>query len=82
MIYVGETSRSLFERATEHWAGVKGGAPKNHMVKHVTLEHGGREPRFVLKLIGQFKSALARQVTEAGRIRRRGGENIKLQRRI
>ena len=51
-IYVGETSRSLFERAKEHWAGVKGVAPKNHMVKHVTLEHGGREPRFVLKLQG------------------------------
>ena len=73
-IYVGETSRSLFERAKEHWAGMKGGATKNHMIKHVTLEHDGREPKFVLKLIRQFKSALARQVAEAVRIRRRGGE--------
>ena len=73
-IYVGETSRSIFERSKEHWEGAKGGATNNHMLKHQSLEHGGEQPEFAMKVVRNFRTALARQVAEAVRIRRRGGE--------
>lgn len=47
---------------------------KNHMFKHQVMEHGGREPSFTMKVIKFYKTPLARQVAEAIRIRRRGGE--------
>ena len=74
-VYVGETSRSIYERSREHWEGVKKGSNKNHMVKHQLLEHAGEpDPNFQMKVRGFFKTALARQVAEAVYIRRRGGE--------
>ena len=73
-IYVGETSRSIQERSKEHWGGVRSRNQNNHMVKHMAMEHNGEEPLFAMKLVRQFKTALARQVSEAVRIRRRGGE--------
>ena len=73
-IYVGETSRSIYERSKEHWEGAKKGAPNNHMVKHQLLEHKGEPPHFSMRVTGSYKTALARQVGEAVRIRRRGGE--------
>ena len=74
-VYVGETSRSIYERSREHWEGVKKGSNKNHMVKHQLLEHAGEpDPNFHMKVRGFFKTALARQIAEAVYIRRRGGE--------
>ena len=73
-IYVGETGRSIFERSKEHWDGARKGDTSNHMVKHQSLEHGGRKPQFIMKLVKQFRTPLNRQVAEAIRIRRRGGE--------
>ena len=40
-VYIGETSRSIFERSKEHWEGAVKGSEKNHMVKHQKLEHNG-----------------------------------------
>ena len=74
-IYIGETSRSIFERSREHWEGARKWEDKNHMVQHQKIEHGGeQEPVFAMKVIRFYKTALARQVAEAVRIRRRGGE--------
>ena len=73
--YIGETSRSVYERSREHWEGAKKGSMKNHMIKHQVLEHGGEQkPEFFMKIRGFYKTALARQVAEAVMIRRRGGE--------
>ena len=72
-IYVGETSRSIFERSKEHWEGARKGAENNHMVKHLKMVHEEeQEPKFVMKVIKHYKTALARQIAEAVRIRRRG----------
>ena len=72
-VYIGETSRSIYERSKEHWEGVKKMCSKNHMVKHQMLEHEGElEPNFTMRVKGYFKTALARQVAEAVWIRRRG----------
>ena len=74
-LYVGETSRSIFERGKEHWEGAKKGAENNHMVRHVKMEHKDEgAPNFSLRVVKHYKTALARQVAEAVRIRRRGGE--------
>ena len=78
-IYVGETSRSIFERSKEHWDGVRKWSSKNHMVAHQEMEHGGEQaPKFMMRVVSNHRSALERQVAEAIRIRRRGGEGAVL----
>ena len=58
----------------EHWANWRRREEKGHMVKHQLLHHEGREPNFTMKVISSHKTALNRQIMEAVRIRRRGGE--------
>ena len=72
-LYVGETSRSIQERAIEHWGAARRGAEDSHMCKHQAMEHEGEQPRFLFKVVTHHKTALSRQVHEAVRIRRRGG---------
>ena len=75
-LYVGETARSIQERAVEHWGAVRrGDSSKSHMLKHQAMEHAGEPPQFVFKIVGQHKAALNRQIREAVRIRRRGGRH-------
>ena len=74
-LYVGESSRSIKERSQEHWAAWGRREEKGHITKHQYLHHGGsQEPKFIMKMISSHKSALSRQISEAVRIRRRGGE--------
>ena len=54
--------------------GWKRKKPNNHMVYHQYTEHRGEPPSFILRPVKFYKSALTRQVAEAVRIRRRGGE--------
>ena len=72
-LYVGETSRSIEERAQEHWGAARRREEKSHMNKHQIMEHNGEQPEFIFKLISSHKTALSRQIKEAVRIRRRGG---------
>ena len=44
------------------------------MHKHQVMEHGAAPAKFMLRVVGSYQTALARQVSEAVRIRRRGGE--------
>ena len=72
-IYVGETSRRIFERAGEHWEGYRKRKPDSHIWKHHIVHHEGEgEPEFRFKVLGQHKSSLTRQISEAVQIRRRG----------
>ena len=73
-IYIGETSRSIAERSREHWAGYIGGKEDNHMRRHQQMEHEGGPPNFTMRVIESHRTALSRQVGEAVRIRRRGGQ--------
>ena len=73
VLYVGETSRSIAERSREHWALYRRRGEDNHMVRHQDIAHGGEEAKFTMRVIGSYRSALGRQVSEAIRIRRRGG---------
>ena len=76
-IYVGESSRTIFERAKEHWEDARGSQQarsKSHMAKHQDMAHGGEQPSFTMRIVKFHKSALSRQTGEAVRIRRRGGK--------
>ena len=73
-IYVGEFSRSIFERSREHWSDYRSNSDKSHILKHHQIAHGGvGEPCFIMRTVSFYRTALARQVGEAVRIRRRGG---------
>ena len=47
---------------------------KNNMIKHQSMEHGSEKPHFIMKVVSWHRTPLARQVAEAIRIRKRGGE--------
>ena len=72
ILYVGESSRSIQERAVEHWSAARKKDGTSQMFKHQTLVHGGEEPAFVFKVVSYHRTALNRQIKEAVRIRRRG----------
>ena len=72
-LYVGETSRSVQERAMEHFGAARRQEEDSHMYKHQRLEHNGEQQNFHFKVVSQHRTALGRQVREAIRIRRRGG---------
>ena len=72
-LYVGETSRSIFERSREHWGALRSRSDKSHMWKHQEEHHGGEAVRFYMRVVGFYKTALSRQIGEAVRIDRRGG---------
>ena len=72
-LYVGECSRSIEERASEHWGAARRKEETSHMSKHQIMEHGGAPPEFVFKVISYHKTPLNRQIKEAIMIRRRGG---------
>ena len=80
-LYVGETCRSIMERAREHHVAWKGKKGDSHIWKHVELEHKGEEANFIMRGVGSHKTALGRQISEAVRIRRRGGQYLELKSR-
>ena len=75
-LYVGESSRSIQERAVEHWGAARRGEKESHMCKHQALEHPGEQPQFLFKIVSTHRTALNRQIREAVRIRRRGGAGM------
>ena len=82
-LYVGETSRTIQERAVEQWGQARRGDLKSHMVRHQALQHSGEAPSFHFKLVSTHRSALSRQITEAVRIRRgRSRTHPQLQKRV
>ena len=71
-IYVGETSRSIFERAKEHCQDARLGTDESHMLKHWTNSHrGGDRPTFKFNVIQTYPDSLSRQIGEAVRIQLR-----------
>ena len=56
-LYVGETSRSVQERAGEHWGAATKEQDKSHIHKHQKLEHPGEKPTFIFKVVSNHKTA-------------------------
>ena len=84
-IYVGDSGRSLYERAGEHMADARGMKENSHIVKHLATPHPEMTsaPKFKLKVISSFQNALTRQISESVRIDMRGGGGyLELQNRV
>ena len=62
-LYVGESSRSIAERGKEHWASYRGSKEDSHVLKHQVMEHGAAPAKFILRVVGSYQTALARQVS-------------------
>ena len=73
-IYVGETSKSLYERAREHEADKQKTSEDSHQVKHWLSDHKDllAPPKFRFKIIQTFQDPLSRQLVEAVWIDLRG----------
>ena len=70
-LYHGETSRTLYTRATEHLArdsGENGEESKKALLKHTAAFHPGKEPNFNIKVTGSFNDPLTRHINEGVRI--------------
>ena len=66
-LYIGETSRTLGERAKEHRAGLRRLDPSNFMVKHWSNKHHESDspPEFVFSVVQQHKDTMSRLIHEA-----------------
>ena len=69
-VYIGETSRNLYTRGTEHMNKFESRKADSFMLKHQTNNHPGQPIDFQAKVIGTFNDCLSRQVAEGVEIRR------------
>ena len=78
-VYVGETSRTLMERATEHVNGAENIDLDNFITKHWAHSHSSNSecPKMKFKVLKQCKDALTRQVVEAVLIESKANLNSK-----
>ena len=72
--YIGETSRSIWERTGEHWRDFNSRCKDSHLLKHQEIYHPAAPPKFIMRVVNKSRTALERQTREAVRIRRSGGE--------
>ena len=65
-LYVGETARSLNERAGKHWGDREAGKEETHMVENLAMAHvEEKQLEFEFRVVEKYKSSLERQVREA-----------------
>ena len=66
--YIGESSRSFYERGLEHLRDLEEYKKESHMLKHYFDQHAGEEVssmRFGCRIIKQASSAFNRQISES-----------------
>ena len=75
--YIGESSRSLYERSKEHQKDREDREDDSHQVKHWVLDHPemASPQKFKFTILASFQDPLTRQIAESVRIEK-GGENI------
>ena len=79
--YVGESSRSCFERAAEHVRDRVNYNKGSHMLKHIIEMHGDTNPdlvEFRMDVVKYHQSAFERQVFESLKIQTMRKKNILL----
>ena len=71
---MGESARSIFERANEHRFDMLAKKDDSHVVKHWLSSHQelNSPPKFRIKVIGKYQDAMTRQIAEAVIIDLRG----------
>merc|ERR1712002_358906 len=63
--YIGETSRSTYERSIEHQRALRNKDQKSPLYKHMEECHPGKEPNLLMKILRLHRKALSRQIHEA-----------------
>ena len=78
-LYIGETSRSLFERVEEHMESARRFDSKSFIMKHWASSHPEltRHPKIKFKVVKRHSSALTRLIHEEIRIDGSGNLNSK-----
>ena len=73
--YIGETSRSAYERGGEHLRDLNDHDPGSHLLKHVIKYHmdDPDNVEFRMKVLTSHFTAFNRQITEAVKIKRNEG---------
>ena len=77
--YIGESSRSCFERGWEHQYDALNYKQGSHMLKHALTEHDGIPPeevKFLMRAMKFHTSAYSRQMHEAVAIQVNRGHNL------
>jgi hypothetical protein len=77
--YVGETSRSVYERSREHVADMQQLKPSSHLLKHIVDIHENENPaeiEFGLKVLKYTKSSFERQILESVVIQQERHHNL------
>ena len=77
--YIGETSRSAFERGLEHLTALDRLEEDSHMLKHIVDKHRDREVdeiKFGMKVVSYTRSPLERQVLESVKIQEERKRNL------
>ena len=69
-VYLGETSRTIHERAVEHLRDATSFSQKSHQVKHWMNSHPEEDaqPAFRIKTVQRYRDCLSRQIGEALKI--------------
>ena len=78
-LYVGETSRSMYERALEHQGDVEQLKTSSHMLRHLVEMHGGEERskvEFGVKVLRYTRSSFERQILESVLIQSKRSHHI------
>ena len=75
-IYIGETSRSLHERAVERMKDAEAYSSKSHIIKHWMLAHpeNNTPPPMAFKITSMYRDCLSHQIGEALRVNYSNGQ--------
>jgi len=78
-LYIGETARTLRQRAMEHWDKLRLWGTNSFILRHWVRYHGTsvEPPRIKFKALRQFREPLGRQIMEALLIIESGTMNMK-----
>ena len=81
--YVGQSSRTLFERASEHLQGLSRFDPANFLFKHWAVAHSElpAPPEFHFRVVKSHKDPMSRMIHEAIRILSSASCNSKSERK-
>ena len=64
-VYLGETSRSTYQRGLEHWKEVREGVTTHPLVVHATEEHEGILQEVLFRTLSYHMTPMDRQIQES-----------------
>ena len=77
--YIGESSRSCYERGAEHLNDMKQLKPTSHLLQHALDQHSGEqlsEVRYGMRVLQYCRTSFERQILESTTIQQHRGHHI------